>query len=264
MLSSAYYSCDIVKVPPRVGTNEYLPHDPKGSNANMLRKIVANFRDLGAANAFYYGIDRFLRMFSSDMRVYRFTLFALRLSDLPALPPHRGKSIEVHEISAVDPVLSDLSTELSEHVLRFRNDQSAICLAAFTREKIIGCVWLCFGTYYEDEVRCRFSPFSHEGASWDLGLYIRPEYRNTVAFSKIWHVVGEYLRLRGVHWSLCRISAFNPQSMKSHARTGAIPIGNVTFFCAGSYQLTVSRLRPFFHFSSNTDSFPHFYLSPPG
>jgi hypothetical protein len=230
----------------------------------MLTKLVANFRDLGATNVLYYGMDRFLRMFSSDIRVYRFTLFALRVSDVPALPPHRGKSIDVHEVSSMDPVLVDLATDLSEDVLRFRNEQNAICFAAFAKGEVIGCIWVCFGTYYEDEVRCRFSPLSTQGACWDFGLYIKPEYRNSVAFAKMWNAVKQYLQTRGVCWSMSRISAFNPRSIKSHARAGAVSLGDVTFFCAGPYQLTVSRLRPFWHFSQDTDSIPHFCLEPPG
>lgn len=230
----------------------------------MLTKLQATFRDLGAVNALLYGTDRFVRMVPNDMRVYRYTLVAQRVSDLPSLPSHRGKSIEVYEISAVDPLLSGLSADLSEDVLRFRKKQNSVCLAAFTKNIIIGCVWLCFGTYCEDEVRCRFSPLSDEGASWDFGLYIRPEYRNSVAFSKIWQAVKEYLQKRGVGWSISRISAFNPHSINSHARAGAILLGNVTYFCAGPYQLTISRLRPFWHLSQDADCMPHFYLKPPG
>ena len=229
----------------------------------MLTKLPAAFRDLGTVNTLFYGADRSLQTVFRDMRVYRYALVAQRVADLPTLPSHRGKSIEVYEISPIDPVLSDLSTDLSEDVLRFRNKQNAVCLAAFTRDLIIGCVWLCFGTYFEDEVRCCFSPVSEDGASWDFGLYIRPEYRNGVAFSKIWHAVKEYLQKRCVSWSISRISAFNPHSIKSHARAGAISLGNVTFFCAGSYQLTISGLHPFWHFSKNHNSIPKFYLSAP-
>ena len=230
----------------------------------MLTKILATFRELGTVSTVLYGTDRLIRMVSNNKRVYRYALVAQRVSDLPTLPSHRGKSIEVCEISGVDPLLSDLSEDLREEVLCFRKKQNAVCLAAFTQNTIIGCVWLCFGTYYEDEVRCRFSLVCDEGASWDFGLYIRPEYRNSVAFVKIWHAVKEYLQERRVCWSISRISAFNPHSIRSHARAGATSLGNVTFFCADPYQLTISRLPPYWHCSQDADSMPHFYLSASG
>jgi hypothetical protein len=143
----------------------------------------------------------------------------------------------------------------------YRFSQGAVCLAALNGGDCIGFLWISFGPYLEDEVRCRYIPLPQGEAAWDFDVYVYPEHRNSLVFLRLWDEANRYLAARGVRWSLSRISAFNPGSMASHARMGTRRIGSAVFLSIGPLQVSMATVTPRFFLSWKPDRIPSFALS---
>jgi len=103
--------------------------------------------------------------------------------------------------------------------------------------------------YSEDVVRARYLLPPSGKTAWDFDVYVVPEERLGFTFPRLWDTAYEYLREKGIRWSLSRISAFNPASLAAHRRLGARRIGSATFLLLGGAQLMLSSFRPYLHLS---------------
>jgi GNAT superfamily N-acetyltransferase len=130
---------------------------------------------------------------------------------------------------------------------RFRDD--GICFTATKSGKFVGFLWLHDHPYQEDEVNCLFAPMPQHLAVWDYDVYVEPEVRAGRAFVRLWSAAHDYLRERGVRWTMSRISAFNPGSLGAHERMGARRVGSAFFLCLGSFQVASLTTGPRLHFS---------------
>lgn len=227
----------------------------------MLRKLLEPFKEFGAVSGALYILDRALKRLGLPAGVYRYILVAQPVPDRPLLGPRRGQSIAVRQVSRGDPALAAMP--LSDDVLEYRFAQGALCFGAFQGEAMIGCLWICLGSYDEDEVRCRFVPLPPGGASWDFDIYVRDDLRTGLAFARLWDTVNADLRGRGVAWSFSRISAFNPRSLASHNRLGARRIGTATYLSLGPWQVMLSSLPPRLHVSTGPRAVPEVRLPAP-
>ncbi|WP_211090229.1 GNAT family N-acetyltransferase [Pseudothauera nasutitermitis] len=146
---------------------------------------------------------------------------------------------------------------------RFRRGHE--CLCTRVGGEFAGFLWLARAQYDEDEVRCRYRLLAPERSAWDYDVYVAPEFRIGRSFFRLWERANAHLAAQGIDWSFSRISAFNADSLKSHARLGARRLGSVSFLCMGSAQLTVARALPFphVHLSLSDRSRPRLDLRPP-
>jgi CelD/BcsL family acetyltransferase involved in cellulose biosynthesis len=237
--------------------------------ASALRVVRAkaaafahNTRQLGWLNGCLYGLDRLLDgAYKGRARVHKYYLVTQPVPAKTWLPARRGADLEIRQLQPSDRALLGALRPAEVIELRFR--QNAICLACLRKGKCVGFMWLAMNAHYEDEVRCRYVPLPEGKAAWDFDVYVTPKHRTGVAFLKLWDAANKFLAARGMRSSLSRISAFNPLSMHSHHKLGAQRIGSVTFFSAGSWQLALSTVPPYFHFSTDPESFPVYALSPP-
>ena len=71
------------------------------------------------------------------------------------------------------------------------------------------------------------------------------------------------LREHGVEWTMSRISCYNPRSLASHARLGAVALGEGTFLCFGRVQIAMLSLPPYLFFSLRPGSMPRIVLQAP-
>ncbi|HET8726368.1 MAG TPA: N-acetyltransferase [Alphaproteobacteria bacterium] len=220
-----------------------------GNGKGWFGKFRAAAAELGWANACLYGVSRALGCDRAAIGVHRYYFVAQPVAAGPLLPERRGKGFSVREVEASDPALRAMP--LSEDVILYRRRQGAVCLGLFRDEAMVGCLWLCFGAYEEDEVRCRFRPLPESRAAWDFDVYLIPEMRSGIAFARLWDGGAAYLRERGIEWSVSRISAFNAMSLRSHGSLGARRLGSATFLRIGGWQLMLSGLRPYLHLSLN-------------
>lgn len=231
----------------------------------MPRNPYRLFRELshemGPGNALLYGAGRIGLRLGIGAGIHRYIFIAQPIADAPLLPRSRGQSIMVRQLAAGDPALRDLP--LTQEVLDFRFGQGAICLGALRGDRTIGCLWLRLGPYVEDEVRSRFVLSPAASTCWDFDVWLAPEHRAGLGFARLWDEANAFLRQRGVAWSVSRVSAFNPRSLRSHARLGAAPIGSALYICLGRLQLMMSTMRPGIHLSWGSRSTPDLQLRAP-
>jgi len=226
-----------------------------------VRRIRQTIRQLGWLNGCLYALHRFLASISRGrVRLHKYYFVAQPISVKRWLPPPRGASLEVRRVTESDPIIKDFPRP--DWAIPYRFKQGAVCLAGFKAGQFIGFLWFTLGAYQEDEVHCRYVPLPKGTSAWDFDVYLHPEHRNGIAFLKLWDEANSFLAARNIRWSLSRISAFNRNSMLSHARMGASRIGAATFLSIASCQLSVATVRPYFHFSTHPGSFPIFALDP--
>jgi hypothetical protein len=152
----------------------------------------------------------------------------------------RSKDIVVSEVHAGDPRLVQFERTADELASRFA--AGATCLAAWHGETLAGFLWFTERPYDEEEVRCTFRIDPRDRAVWDFDVHIVPRYRFGRTFALLWDSAFANLRVRGVRWSISRVTAFNPESMRAHQRLGARPTGWAVFFVWGSVHVTLSSL----------------------
>ncbi len=227
----------------------------------MINRVRATISELGLADGIIYGVGRVIEKWTRRCVIFRYALIAQPVASKPRLPTRRGRDINVRLHASADQTLAE--TGLAPEVVRYRLNQGAICLAAFQKNIIVGCLWLCLGPYEEDEVRCRFEPTPEGRTSWDFGVYVSPSHRGGIVFARLWDEACNYLRTRGVTWTLSRIGSVNIASMTAHSRLGAKRLGSATFLCLGRWQLMASNWPPYVHISPNKSSRPRLVLRAP-
>jgi hypothetical protein len=128
---------------------------------------------------------------------------------------------------------------------------------------MIGCLWMCFDGYFEEEVGSRFVPWPTGRAAWDFDLYIEPVHRIGFTFARLWDSAYECLRQRGYQWTVSRISAFNAVSLKSHARLGAVRCGSLAVFRCGPLRLSIATMAPYVHLGYGSRRSPEYKIAVP-
>lgn len=229
-----------------------------GSLYLRARNLVS---ELGIRNAIAYRLDNFLYR----MRIGRFVSYGIFAqpvkdgisSDRPPQP--RPGPVEYRIIDGADPMMLEL--ELGD-ALQFRIEQGATCVGAVKEGRMIGAIWFVEGSYQEDEVRCWFFPEPKGAAVWDFGVYVDPEYRLSPIFSRLWMTSNRIIAGRGAKWTCSRISAYNPGSIRSHIRMGAVCVGKVRFLNLFGLQIMWGDISPFFHVSLPSDSGPALHVGP--
>lgn len=247
------------------GENGTICQTTSGHCVAMIRQKVQSFRqtirELGWLNGWLFALERLLAAISRGrMSLRKYYFVAQPIPAIRWLPPQRGATLEVRRITESDPIIKEFPRP--KWAVPYRFKQNAICLAEFKADSCIGFLWFTLGPYQEDEVRCRYVPVPEGKSAWDFDVYLHPEHRNGVAFLKLWDEANSFLATRGISWSLSRISAFNKNSIFSHARMGAKRIGAATFLSVGPFQICSATTPPYFHLSTHPDSFPIFVLSP--
>jgi hypothetical protein len=224
----------------------------------LIGKFKNLCAELGPGNAVLWAANRLFETLGAPCRIIRYYFVAQPVAEEALLPPRRGRSIDVRRLSPDDSALRDLP--LTDDVLRYRFDQDAVCFGAFQNGAIVGCLWLCLDSYDEDEVRCTYALLPERQAAWDFDVYVVPEARGGFAFLRLWDEAYAFLRELGVHWSLSRISAFNPGSLGAHGNLGARRISSALFVRIGRLQLLLSSLSPYLYLSVSKDRRPRLAL----
>lgn len=220
---------------------------------DILARLRHTIARLGWLNGCLYGLDRVLERLTGDRwRVHRYYFVAQRLGDAP-LCDGRGADIGV-QLLARAAQLPD-GYPRPPQVLRQRYAQGAYSLAAWRRGELIGFLWLAHGAYQEDEVRVRYR-LASSASAWDFDVWVRPQDRLGWAFRRLWDEARARLRLRAVRWSCSRISAFNPDSLRAHARIGTMRLGSAVFLRCGGWQWMLASLAPYCHLSRRPTMFP--------
>ena len=218
----------------------------------MAIRVRHTIAQLGWLNAALYALARLLGQLSGgSWALHRYHFVAQYVGDMP-LTPVRGLDIDVRVDNA--GAIPDGCPRPAD-VVRQRYAQGARSLTAWRGGELAGFLWLILDAYQEDEVRARYRLASSR-ASWDFDVWVRPDQRLGWVFLRLWESARHHLRQQGVRWTCSRISAFNPASLRAHARIGTVRLGGALFLRCGAWQWMLASLPPYFHLSRNPASYP--------
>lgn len=219
----------------------------------MTTGLRHTYMQLGRLNAVLYWLAQLLAAASAGTwTLYRYHFVAQYVGDTP-LCGTRGQDVDIRELAAADATPQDYPRP--ESVVRQRYAQGARSLAAWRKGRLAGFLWLIQDAYLEDEVRVRYL-LGTSRAAWDFDVWVRPEERLGWVFPRLWEAARLHLRRQGVRWTCSRISAFNPASLRAHARIGVVRLGSAVFLRCGKWQWTCASLAPYFHLSRHPSNCP--------
>jgi len=227
----------------------------------VLESLKRTYRDLGFGTSLLYYISEVARRVSGQR--IRLTRYLIVAQPIPAAPfvkrPDRATLIS--QVDADD--LRVASFPRPTNIIARRYAAENICLQAAVDGTFAGFLWLAFGTYEEDEVRCRYELSEPSRMVWDFDVYVEPRFRLGRTFVRLWDAANELLRNRGIRWSISRIAAFNAASLAAHARLGTVKLGYATFLSIGEFQLAILPNHRVPAISWNHQTRPTLSLSPP-
>ncbi len=215
----------------------------------MTTHFFQTLAELGARNTAWYALARCLRLIGVGLYRYQFVAQPVVAGAMRSAP---GK-LAMRTIASLAELPAAYPRPREVVAARFR--QGGYSIAAWKGEELAGILWYQLGAYQEDEVRVRYClPSPH--SCWDYDVFVHPKMRLGTAFCRLWDEANRRLHERGIEWTCSRISAFNPASLRAHARIGAVALGNATFFRLGRWQLMLASLPPYCHLSSGPASSP--------
>lgn len=190
---------------------------------------AASLRELGPLGLASYAAARACDRFPGTAW-HRYRLVAIAVAAMPAMP--RGFQAAILDESIVNRLAKDL--DLPHQAIRHRFSQGMTCLGIWRGDHIAGVNWIMAGPFEEDEVRVRFVP--PPGCAWDTGLYVHPQDRGGRAFQALWAATADWLRERGLDWTMSRITDHNLASWRAHRRMGARSLGTFAALTLGRTQ----------------------------
>ena len=225
---------------------------------SSVESAIQALRNFGAWNGSLYLMSRFLvRATSGRCRLVKYYLVAQPVRPVPYLK-RKTDIISIDRIEPDNPLVKQFPRPAEVLAKRFAD--GSVCFAASKHGKFVGFIWLQHYCYEEDEVRCNFFPAPREKAVWDYDVHVEPQFRMGRIFLRLWDVAHDYLRDRGIAWTVSRISAFNTESLASHRRLGAVRLAIATFVCVGDVQAACFSVHPWLHLSRRPDRRPDLRL----
>src|SRR3954471_3165842 len=170
------------------------------------------------------------------------------------LPQSRGKDISIRPLDRDDPLIAQLPRPRGEMTRRFAG--GAVCFLAMRENRIIGHLWVTRSPYREPVHRTRFVPQPTGRTAWDFDMWIDPRERLGLAFARLWDRCNSYFLEQGVTWTCSRVSAFNRNSLRAHARLGMRVMHSLLYFGAGRVELLIADVPPYVALSLSSGTFP--------
>lgn len=203
------------------------------------RSLVAEFG--GKRIALLYVLHRLLdRISRGRAGIVPYRLVAQPIGN-PALASVRSdSSTVVRRITPDDPVVA--SFPRPRDVIERRFADGSECYVAFVKGDFAGHIWIARGRYAEDEIRCTYRIANPTIGLWDYDVYVQPTHRLGRTLSRLWKAVDDALAAEGAAWSFSRINRFNPQSIRSHERLGALPVGDLVALRLAGAQFSLRRV----------------------
>lgn len=222
----------------------------------LLSRLVDTYKELGAVDTFISVCNRALgKITRRQALIYKYYVTEQKVTKISLVPLGKGKDLEVREVLSDDPVCTQLDRPPSAIHARFR--QGGHCYAAFRKGELAGYLWLNFGRYREDEVRCIYDLAHPDKSVWDYDVCVLPRHRLSFTFPKLWDYANEVMAGRGIENTYSRIHYHNLGSLSSHKKLGSRIIGSIYFLKFFRWQFSLSgTFRPVLTFSRNARVFP--------
>ncbi len=219
--------------------------DPTVGDCAKDRTVMSRWRGLvaemdGKGTAALYVLQRLLQRLSGGrMRIIQYRIVAQPIGS-PALRSVRpAPDTVVRLVDRTDPVTARFPRPATVVQGRFANGDQ--CYVVWVKGEFAGHIWIARSRYIEDEVRGVYVLARPSETVWDYDVYVAPAHRGTRTLARMWKYVDESLAGQNVHWTLSRISRFNSESLRSHARLGAVALGWITVLRMGSTELHTAR-----------------------
>lgn len=213
----------------------------------MLAKLAGVLRDFGPVAGTLYLLDRVLRRLHPRCGLHVYELMLQAVDAKPLLPERIARHITFRVVAEDDPAVQRMPAR--PEIKRARFASGARCLGVERRGELLGYIWLSFGDYHEDEVRCTYClPRDTSGrpeGAFDFDLYVFPEHRMGLGFVAIWHAACAYLHGQGVRGSYSRMTRFNLASRRAHLRLGSKITGRAWFLSVGALELMAATRPPY-------------------
>lgn len=225
-----------------------------------FERIRNTYKQLGAFDGSLYYLSLLLDKGSrGHARLVRYYLVAQPVHGEAACRPSAKNP--VLELAPDDPLIPHFPRPPA--VIARRMEDKAQCFVARAGDEFAGFLWLAYGAYDEDEVRCRYELTDPATCVWDYDVHVEPRHRIGRTFARLWDAANTHLHARGIRWSMSRISAFNPTSLAAHGRLGIEKLYSATFLRLGPLQLGFIGAAPWFHVSLADSARPTVRLAPP-
>lgn len=209
----------------------------------LLARLAGPWREFGLAAGTLYVLDRALRRVSPRLGLRVYELMVQPIGVKALLPHNLARNLTFGEIVRGDADLAKMP--LRDGVVEARFAQGARCVGVWRKGALIAYLWLCFGRYDEDEVRCTYELAEPDVSVFDFDLVVLPEYRLGIGFVAVWHAAEQLLRERGVRFTFSRMTRFNIASRRAHARLGSRCIGRAIFVEVFGAEVMLATLSPF-------------------
>lgn len=207
----------------------------------ILHRWQALVADVGGQRiALLYVLHRLLDKISGGrIGIVPYRLVAQPIGN-PALATVRlDAGTVVRRIAPDDPVIDAFPRP--RDVIEGRFAAGSECFVAFVKGEFAGHIWIARDRYVEDEIRCTYCLANPTTGRWDYDVYVQPAQRLGRTLSRLWKAVDDTLAAEGVAWSFSRISRFNPASMRSHDRLGALAVGDLIVLRLAGAQFNLRR-----------------------
>jgi len=201
---------------------------------------------LGFGNGLLYAAGRLLEKSTRGrcrLRKYYFVAQPIPAKPTPAYG--RASKTRIYLASPGDGIIVQFPRP--PEVIAKRIADGALCFVAAQEGRFVGYLWIKQESYCEDEVRCDYLLHPPGQLVWDFDTYVTPEFRMGRTFAQLWEAANAFLRERGYHWSISRISAFNAASLASHRRLGIVHLQSGIFLIFGPMQVAMFSQRPYLH-----------------
>jgi hypothetical protein len=215
----------------------------------------------GFATALYALGIALSRLSGGRCRLFGYRFYAQPVPDRAFVSARPGASMRIDRVGPDDAIVAQFPRP--PDVIARRFSEGAVCFVATADGRFAGYIWLKLNGYEEDEVRCRYLPIPLDTTAWDYDVYVAPEFRMSRAFLRLWDAANDFLRSKGICWTLSRISMFNPSSLGAHARLGIRAVGQAIFIRMARTELAFFSMAPYVHISRSNERRPVVRLRAP-
>lgn len=201
-----------------------------------LDNLRLTLRELGFAQSVLYALHKVVSQLpGSRSGVFSYGFYCQ--------PLQAGEGVDA--LQPVQPTHAPVSEfPRPQEIIQQRFAQEHLCFVVDVKDNFAGYAWFAEKAMLEDEVDCTYV-LAAADMVWDYDVFVAPKYRIGRAFSRLWGGSAAYLTEQGYRRTLSRISRFNPDSLRAHARLGAERVGSAVFCRAFGVQLMFAAQAPY-------------------
>lgn len=223
-----------------------------------LASLAELYNQLSASAFVAICVHKAIRKLSKKNALHYYHFYRQPIEAPPARKSNRRSAFSFSWHESFSPAM--LSLPRPETRLRERFRQKTACLLGTKGDQVVSCAWFAYQTYEEDEVWCRYDFSRSPESVWDYDIFVAPPYRMGRAFHLTWQSAAAALHAAGYRRTLSRISAYNPNSIKSHEKLGALRCGSAMYLKLWALQIMASNKSPYLHITASEKGRPVLYF----